>query len=259
MLDNDVNNGDGPLTVTDFVALAPSIGTLTIDANGDYLVHACRRLERLDEHDLHDHATTTANPRTATSRSPSRRCSDAPSANDDTVTVDEDIADRRHGPGPGQRHRPRWRHAVGLGRFESDGRQRRPHAGVVTFTPTADLCGDDVGSFDYDISDGHGGSDSASATVDITCLNEAPVAVDDTVTVDEDTPTDVTSTLLANDTDANGDTLTVSDVSNAAGGSVDLTAGVVTFTPDRRRCAATAMVPSTTTSATATAAATAPA
>ena len=33
---NDSNNGDDPMTVTDFGALAPSIGTLTIDANGDY-------------------------------------------------------------------------------------------------------------------------------------------------------------------------------------------------------------------------------
>ena len=36
VLANDGNLGDGPLSVTGFAALAPSIGTLTIDADGDY-------------------------------------------------------------------------------------------------------------------------------------------------------------------------------------------------------------------------------
>src|SRR6185503_5868113 len=84
-------------------------------------------------------------------------------------------------------------------------------AGVVTFTPTADLCGDDAGSFDYDINDGNGGSASSSVTVDVTCENDAPDAGNDTVTVDEDTGTDVTSQLLANDTDVDGDSVSVSD------------------------------------------------
>ena len=109
-------------------------------------------------------------------------------------------------------------------------------AGVVTFTPDADLCGDGEGSFDYDISDGNGGSDSAQATVDITCTNDTPTAGDDSVDVTEDTATDVTSALLANDSDIDGDTLSVSGVSNPTGGSVDLTAGVVTFTPTADLC-----------------------
>src|SRR6187455_1490175 len=33
---NDTNNGDDPMTVTAFDALAPSIGTLTIGADGAY-------------------------------------------------------------------------------------------------------------------------------------------------------------------------------------------------------------------------------
>ena len=109
-------------------------------------------------------------------------------------------------------------------------------AGVVTFTPDADLCGDGEGSFDYDISDGNGGSNSAHATVDITCTNDTPTAGDDSVDVTEDTATDVTSALLANDSDIDGDTLSVSGVSNPTGGSVDLTAGVVTFTPTADLC-----------------------
>ena len=56
-------------------------------------------------------------------------------------------------------------------------------AGTVTFTPTADLCGPGAGSFDYLVVDGNGGSDSGHVTVDITCVDDAPVANDDSVTV----------------------------------------------------------------------------
>ena len=36
VLANDINLGEGDLTVTDFVTLDPNIGTLTIEADGDY-------------------------------------------------------------------------------------------------------------------------------------------------------------------------------------------------------------------------------
>ena len=110
-------------------------------------------------------------------------------------------------------------------------------AGVVTFDPAADLCGAAAGGFDYTISDGDQ-TDTAHVTVDITCVSEyPPVAVDDTVTVVEDTPTDVTAAILANDTDADQyETLGVSAVANATGGTVDLAGGVVTFTPAGNLC-----------------------
>ena len=160
---------------------------------------------------------------------------DAPVAGDDTVLGHRGHADRRHG-------RSSWpmtpmpmatRPSI-TGVSNPTGGSVDLTAGVVTFTPNADLCGDGEGSFDYDISDGNGGSDSASVTVDLTCDNDAPSADDDTVDVTEDTATDVTSALLANDSDIDGDTLAVSASTNPTGGSVDLTAGVVTFTPDRR-------------------------
>ena len=36
VLTNDTNGGQGPLIVTSFTALNPAIGTLTIDADGNY-------------------------------------------------------------------------------------------------------------------------------------------------------------------------------------------------------------------------------
>ena len=84
-------------------------------------------------------------------------------------------------------------------------------------------------------------------TVNITCVNDAPVADDETVTATEDTPLDTpVTTLLAGDTDADGDTLTVTAVSGATGGTAtlmdngmpaDKTDDFVRFTPAANRCA----------------------
>lgn len=48
-------------------------------------------------------------------------------------------------------------------------------AGTATFTPTADLCGAAEGSFDYTVTNEHGLGDTGHATVNITCVNDAPV------------------------------------------------------------------------------------
>ena len=74
-------------------------------------------------------------------------------------------------------------------------------------------------------------------TIDLECVNDAPVAVDDSASGTEDTDVVVTDgDLLANDTDTEDDALSVTGVSNPTGGTVDLTAGVVTFTPDADLC-----------------------
>jgi hypothetical protein len=80
-------------------------------------------------------------------------------------------------------------------------------AGDVTFTPDADLCGIGAGSFDYTISDGGGGSATGHVTVDLACVNDEPVATDDTVSLDEDVAGDLTGAILGNDADAEGDAL----------------------------------------------------
>ncbi len=135
VLANDGNQGDDPLVVTAVGPLAPSIGTLSIDADGDYV-----------------------------------------------------------------------------------------------FTPADDWNGS--ANTTYTVTNGKVRTGNIMITV--TPANDAPVANDDTITVDEDTATNVTAQLLANDTDLDGDTLVVSGVSNAAGGTVEFDASTVTFTPDGR-------------------------
>ena len=62
-------------------------------------------------------------------------------------------------------------------------------------------------------------------------MNDPPVADDDTGTTDEDTP--VTIDVLSNDSDVDGDSLSVVGTTDPSNGSiVDHGDGTVTYTPD---------------------------
>ncbi|MEG4633611.1 FG-GAP-like repeat-containing protein [Microcoleus sp. AR_TQ3_B6] len=88
----------------------------------------------------------------------------------------------------------------------------------ITFTPTTGFSGN--ASFNYSISDGKGGSSSATVTV---AVNAPPIANADTVSTNQNTATNITvATLLANDTDANNDPLSITGVSNFTGGTAVL-------------------------------------
>jgi YVTN family beta-propeller protein len=101
--------------------------------------------------------------------------------------------------------------------------------GVITYTPDPGFSG--IESFTYLVGDGNGGTATATVTIDVTPVNDDPVAVDDVVEVVEDSGATVID-VLANDTDIEGDDLTVTAVGTAANGTVSLADGVVTYTPD---------------------------
>ncbi|NCS11953.1 MAG: hypothetical protein GPJ08_12745, partial [Microcystis aeruginosa G13-09] len=74
-------------------------------------------------------------------------------------------------------------------------------------------------SFTYTLSDGNGGTDTATVTATITGVNDAPVANPDSYILDEDnTLTINTPGVKGNDTDAENDSLTVNLVSTVAKG-----------------------------------------
>jgi VCBS repeat-containing protein len=106
--------------------------------------------------------------------------------------------------------------------------------GVWTFTPAADLTGDDF-LISFTVTDGNGGTATGMATVDITPVNDPPVAgAVDLGSVDEDTSLTFTAEqLLANSHDVDGDPLTVTGVSvNPHYGTVvENLDGTWTFTP----------------------------
>src|SRR5439155_894991 len=89
-------------------------------------------------------------------------------------------------------------------------------------------------SFIYKASDGQAQSGVATVTITVTPVNDAPVAAnDDTYTTPEDTQLTVSAPgVLANDTDADGDTLTAVLVSGPSHGTLTLNAdGSLVYMP----------------------------
>jgi len=80
--------------------------------------------------------------------------------------------------------------------------------GTLTLTPANDYNG--PVNFNYTVSDGKGGTDTASVSVVVDDVNDAPIADPDVVTGLEDTP--FTFDPRANDTDPDGDPLTITQI-----------------------------------------------
>jgi VCBS repeat-containing protein len=112
----------------------------------------------------------------------------------------------------------------------------------VTYTPSptnTTVQGLDVtetltDTFTYDISDGNGGTDTATVTVTITGANDAPVGVaDDAGNVGAHSTTGVTYNVITNDTDVDGETLSVGSITQGQQGTVINNGdGTLTYTPD---------------------------
>ncbi|EIA1343706.1 tandem-95 repeat protein, partial [Vibrio parahaemolyticus] len=99
--------------------------------------------------------------------------------------------------------------------------------GTVTYTPDDNYVGEDT--FTYIVTSG-GVSESTTVSVDVTPENDAPVAKDDTAITDEDTP--VAIDVLPNDTDVDGDKLSIESASvPKEQGTVEVVNGKLVFTP----------------------------
>jgi PKD repeat protein len=96
---------------------------------------------------------------------------------------------------------------------------------ALTYTPAADYAGPDA--FTFQAFDGQAHSDPATVDILVTPVNDAPVAADQSIGTDEDTPVPVT--LAA--TDVDGDALTYAIVTPPAHGTFTGTAPVLTYTP----------------------------
>ncbi|TPA34331.1 tandem-95 repeat protein, partial [Vibrio parahaemolyticus] len=99
--------------------------------------------------------------------------------------------------------------------------------GTVTYTPDDNYVGKDT--FTYVVTSG-GVSESTTVEVNVTPVNDAPVAKDDIATTQEDTA--VTIDVLSNDTDVDGDKLSLQSASvPEAQGKVEIVDGKLVFTP----------------------------
>jgi glucose/arabinose dehydrogenase len=104
-------------------------------------------------------------------------------------------------------------------------------AGTVVYTPTAQLNGAD--SFEFTASDGAVTSSPATVSVDVTEVNDAPDAVNDTTSLAEDG--NLLIDVRANDTkgpsNESGQTLTISSVTTPGHGTASIEGGSVRYTP----------------------------
>lgn len=102
----------------------------------------------------------------------------------------------------------------------------------LTYTPNTNFNSFD--SFAFTISDGIATSNIATVIITITAVNDAPVAVNDSYTTNEDTPLTIIATgVLGNDTDTENDPLTAVLDTTTSNGSLTLNSdGSFTYTPD---------------------------
>jgi len=101
-------------------------------------------------------------------------------------------------------------------------------ANKITYTPVAGYVGSD--QFTYTISDNKGLSASARINVTVNAKPASPpIARDDSTTTAYNTP--VTINVLANDTDADGNPISITAVTQPAHGSTRIDANRITYTP----------------------------
>lgn len=105
---------------------------------------------------------------------------------------------------------------------------------TVRYTPDANFNGSD--SFTYRIIDSIGAVDTATVTMTVTAVNDAPVAVNDARAATEDQTATYTD-LTNNDTDVDGDDLFVHAVTQGSqGASVSIVSGDVQYVPAANFC-----------------------
>jgi YD repeat-containing protein len=101
--------------------------------------------------------------------------------------------------------------------------------GSVTYTPTTSYTGAD--SFTYTIQDLVGATDTATISITVSGSNTAPDAVNDTLEAAGPFGSSAVGSVdvLANDTDAEGQTLTITAVTSGTKGTVGYVGGVITY------------------------------
>jgi len=99
--------------------------------------------------------------------------------------------------------------------------------GAFTYTPNLNFNGTDA--FQYTVSDGNGGTDTAVVSLTVNAVNDAPTTAGGAITVTEDTP----GNGVVTGSDVDGDPLTFALVTNGSKGAATVNAdGTFTYVPN---------------------------
>ena len=162
----------------------------------------------------------------------------APVANPETYSSTEDVARVVAAPGVLANDSDADGDALTITGFSASSAQGGTVAvnanGSFTYTPKPNFNGAD--SFSYTVSDGRGGFATSQVTLNVAAVNDAPVAVNNTYNATQNNALVVSaaSGVLSNDSDPDGQTLTVGSFSATSthGGTVAMNAnGSFTYTP----------------------------
>jgi hypothetical protein len=102
---------------------------------------------------------------------------------------------------------------------------------TVSYTPTANYNGTDT--FTYKLNDGDQDSNTSTVTVTIASINDLPTTQDIATTINENRYASRMTGITLQGTDADGDNLTYSVVSDASNGSTSLSGSTLTYTADQ--------------------------
>ncbi|MEW5928318.1 MAG: Ig-like domain-containing protein [Gemmatimonadota bacterium] len=230
VLANDTDPEGNPLTAV--LVTGPAHGTLTLNADGSFTYTPAANYSGLDS------LTYKANDGTSDSNTAKvtitvNAVNDAPTAVDDAYSTDEDVALNVAAPGVlANDTDPEGNPLTAvLVTGPAHGTLTLNADGSFTYTPAANYNGPD--QFTYKANDGTADSNVATVSITVSGVAEAPVAVDDAYSTDEDTALNVAAPgVLANDTDPEGDPLTAVLVTGPASGTLALDAdGSFTYTP----------------------------
>ncbi len=230
LLGNDTDANSNPLTVTGFTN--PTNGTVSVNVDGSFSYTAAPNYSGPDSftYTVSDGMGGTS---TATVTINVAPVNDAPVAAPNSFSTNEDApltfttASLLAGDSDLEGDTIT---VTGVGQ-PSHGSVTANADGTFTYAPAANYNGGD--SFTYTVSDGNGGTATATVSINVAAVNDAPVAVANSFSTNEDAPLTITAaSLLAGDTDPDGNTLTVSGVGQPSHGSVTANAdGTFTYTP----------------------------
>ena len=226
--DSDVDGNLDPTSAV--VTVDPSSGTVVNNGDGTFTYTPEAGFVGADSftYAIADTDSATATATVAITVTPTN---DAPVAQSDTVTTDEDTAvvfDVAANDTDADGNLAPESAVVLTG--PTNGTVMNNGDGTFSYTPNADFNGED--SFTYQISDALGATDEATVNITVSPVNDGPVALADTVSTAAGEA--VTFNVLTNDTDVDGDTLTLESFSfdaSASGTLTDEGNGTFTYTP----------------------------